>query len=271
MSEPEYALGHSERELERLSEQEKLIGPATQRFFREAGIEPGMRVLDVGSGAGDCALQVAALVGDGGEVIGTDRVPAAVAAASRRIGQRGLRNVSFRAGDPTELAFERPFDAVVGRYVLWCQADPARMLRGLTKLLRPGGVIAFHEPCWEAARAVPSAPLYERACHCVRETFRRLETAADMSGRLYPAFSRASLRSPKLRLQTHLSGSSESREWLQAVAELVESLLPAAERLGVATAAEMRIGTLAERMHREVTALDCVVFGRSEVAAWARV
>ena len=50
-----YALGHSERELTRLGVQARLVDPITRRFFLEAGIEPGMRVLDVGSGAGDVA------------------------------------------------------------------------------------------------------------------------------------------------------------------------------------------------------------------------
>jgi len=48
-----YVLGHSDQELARLSEQARIVEPITRRFFREAGLVPGMRVLDVGSGAGD--------------------------------------------------------------------------------------------------------------------------------------------------------------------------------------------------------------------------
>jgi ubiquinone/menaquinone biosynthesis C-methylase UbiE len=53
-----YVLGHSSREIERLKAQAQLIDPITTRFFREAGIVPGMRVLDVGSGAGDVAFSL---------------------------------------------------------------------------------------------------------------------------------------------------------------------------------------------------------------------
>src|SRR4051794_26352923 len=52
---PAYPLGHSDRELERLSAQARLVGPFTRRIFRKAGIGPGMRVLDVGSGNGEVA------------------------------------------------------------------------------------------------------------------------------------------------------------------------------------------------------------------------
>ena len=78
----EYVLGHSDRELERLSTQARLIEPITREFFIEAGIAPGMRILDVGSGSGDVTLLAADLVGDKGSVVGVDRAPAI--AATRR-------------------------------------------------------------------------------------------------------------------------------------------------------------------------------------------
>ena len=48
-----YALGSTEAEHERLIRQATLLAPCTERLFREAGIEPGHRVLDLGSGIGD--------------------------------------------------------------------------------------------------------------------------------------------------------------------------------------------------------------------------
>jgi ubiquinone/menaquinone biosynthesis C-methylase UbiE len=58
-------------------------------------------------------------------VVGTDRVPAIVAAAAVRLGA-AQSNVRFVVGDPSEMTFDQPFDAVVGRYVLPYQPD-ARM------------------------------------------------------------------------------------------------------------------------------------------------
>ena len=56
----------------------------TMRFLREAGIVPGMRVLDVGSGAGDVTFLAAELVGATGEVVGVDLAPAAIEVARSR-------------------------------------------------------------------------------------------------------------------------------------------------------------------------------------------
>src|SRR5262245_10549157 len=100
-----YALGHSARELDRLGAQARLIDPITREFFQEAGIARGMRVLDVGSGAGDVAFLLADLVGNTGEVVGVDRAPAALAVARARAGLRG--NLSFLEGDPTRMTFDR--------------------------------------------------------------------------------------------------------------------------------------------------------------------
>jgi hypothetical protein len=39
-----YVLGHSDQELPRLNEQARIVEPITRRFFREAGLVPGLRV-----------------------------------------------------------------------------------------------------------------------------------------------------------------------------------------------------------------------------------
>jgi SAM-dependent methyltransferase len=266
-----YVLGHSDRELERLSAQARLIDPITRRFFRDAGIVRGMRVLDVGSGAGDVAFLVAELVGDTGEVVGVDRAPSALAVARARADAQSRRNVSFREGDPAEMVFERTFDAVVGRYVLMFQPDPEAMLRKLADHVRPGGAIAFHEIDWDGARSFPPSPTYDRCCRWIVETLRIPGTETRMGIKLHATFVGAGLPAPSMRLGAVVGGGANSSDGLHLVADLVESLLPEMERLGVATAADIGLETLAERMSNEALANDSVIVGRSEIVAWSRV
>src|SRR3954471_22774097 len=78
-----------------------------------------------------------------GSVVGTDIALAAITSAREGAATRRLRQVSFLEGNPAEMAFEGVFDFVVGRCVLHHQIDPSRMLRGLARHVRPGGVILF--------------------------------------------------------------------------------------------------------------------------------
>jgi cyclopropane fatty-acyl-phospholipid synthase-like methyltransferase len=74
-------------------------GGTTESLFRAAGLEAGMRVLDVGSGAGDVAFLAARMVGAEGEVVGIGVDGAALAIARGRAGSLGLRQVSFVEDD----------------------------------------------------------------------------------------------------------------------------------------------------------------------------
>ena len=163
-----YALGHSSSELRRLATQAKLIDPITNRFFLEAGLMRGMRVLDVGSGAGDVAMLAARIVGDEGTVVGTDKAKAAIAVAISRVKENGFRNITFVEGDPAEMTFEQPFDAIVGRYVLQFIPNPTAALARLSHHLRPGGTMVFHELDWQGIRSSPPAATAWRARRLVR-------------------------------------------------------------------------------------------------------
>jgi 2-polyprenyl-3-methyl-5-hydroxy-6-metoxy-1,4-benzoquinol methylase len=264
-------LGHSAFELERLARQERLVGPSTRDYFRGAGIGPGMRILDVGSGTGFVAFHAAELVGPSGEVIGTDLAPAAIVTANQAAAARALRQVSFRQGNPVEMTFDRPFDAIVGRYVLMFQTDASDMLRRLAKQLRPGGIIVFHEPDWTFVRAEPAAPIYERCCQWIVETFERVGTSTNMGAKLRHAFIGAGLPAPTMRMQAVIGDATSAAEWLRAVAELAIVLAPTMEQQGVATAAEIGSDTLADRMVQEVAAGGGIVIGRAEIGAWVRV
>jgi ubiquinone/menaquinone biosynthesis C-methylase UbiE len=266
----EYELGHSDRELKRLNSQARLVDPMSRQFFLSAGLHAGMRVLDVGSGAGDVAFLLADLVGDSGEVVGTDRSPLAVAAASETASDRGLENVSFLVGDPSELAFERPFDAIIGRYILCFSPDPVAMLRKLRPHLRPGGIVAFHEAGGLGAQSYPPAPLYDRCHGWVREIFRKVGTNPHMCIDLYSTFVQAGLPAPTMALHTLVGGSESEGNGIDLIADLVTTLAPVMVEMGIATVEELDIDTLHARVRAEVKENHSILVGRYEIAAWSR-
>jgi len=267
---PPYALGHSQRELERLSVQARLIGPITRRFFTEAGIGEGMRVLDVGSGAGDVAFLAAELIGATGEVVGTDRSGAALAVARERAAALSYDMITFLEGDPTEMQFERPFDAVVGRYVLMYQPDPAATLTELASRVRPGGIVAFHEPYRDNVRSYPPVVEYDHGWELVDETFRRTGADPLMGIKLHAAFVAAGLPAPTMRMESVIAGGATSSDQVHFEMDVLATLVTEFERLGIAPGDDFDAATLPARAFAAASATDSVIVGRSEVGAWAR-
>jgi SAM-dependent methyltransferase len=264
-----YVLGHDERELRRLATQARLIDPITRRFLADGGIAAGMRVLDVGSGAGHVAFVAAELVGDAGEVVGVDRSAAAVEAAQIEAQARSLRNVSFLAGDPAQMSFDRPFDGLIGRYVLQFQADPSDLLRRLAAHVRPGGRVVFHELDWGGLWSFPPAPMHDRCCSWVVETLRRSGAQTSMGLNLHATFLAAGLADPTLRLEAIIGGGAQAVVAVRQVVDLVGTLAPAMQRLGVASAAEIGYDTLFDRMMDETQTLGCVIVGRLQIGCWS--
>ena len=266
-----YVLGHSDQELARLNEQARIVEPITRRFFGDAGLVPGMRVLDVGSGAGDVSFLAADLVGDTGAIIGVDRSSAAVEVARARAIASGRRNVTFREGGPAEMKFDEPFDAVIGRFVLIFQNDPAAMLAKLAEHVRPGGLIVFHEIDLAGCQSFPPSRIYDSCCRWITETVRLLGRDPRVGMKLHSAFVSAGLPAPNLRLEAVIGGGTNSLDSVRLAAEVVPVLLPEILRLGVATVTEIGVETLTERIVTEAISNGTVIVGRLEIGAWCRV
>jgi len=264
-----YALGHSEHELQRLSHQAQAIEPFTRQLFEEAGIGRGMRVLDIGCGSGDVAFLVADLVGLSGEIVGVDRERKAVDWANARARSRGTTNVKFIEGDPSEMEFDQQFDAIVGRLVLMYYLDPVDALRKVIRHVRPGGLIVFQEVDLANARSVPVAPLYERSLTWIKQTLSASGARIYLGSELYRVFLDAGLSGPSMRMDTLIGGGPQCPVY-EIVAELVQSLFPAMEKLKIASAAEVGMSTLAQRIRDEVVALKGVVLSAGFNGAWSR-
>jgi ubiquinone/menaquinone biosynthesis C-methylase UbiE len=121
-------------------------------------LRPGSRVVDVGCGTGDPALELARWVGPRGRVLGLDLSPGMLRTARQRARILGLRNVSFRRADAARLKPEGPrFDALCARFSLMFADDVERALRGMLAWLKPGGRAAF--TVWATLKENPGTRL----------------------------------------------------------------------------------------------------------------
>ena len=266
---PQYVLGRSETESQRLVKQAVFLRPSTERVFRKAGIKEGMHLLDLGCGAGDVSFLAAELVGPTGSVVGIDVDPGVLSVARQRATESGLTCVRFEEQAIDSFTTTQPFDAVVGRFILIYQFDPVATLRLVSGLVKTGGLVVFQEPDFRVGiTTAPTVVLWQQVQYWIAETFRRGGVHYDIGGRLYHVFRCAGLPGPAVLEHISAGGGAAMRPYCENSAEVVHSLLPRMEQFGIATAAEVQVDTLAERLEYETCAADSQLTYIPLVGAW---
>ena len=238
-----------------------------------AGITTGMKVLDVGCGAGDVALLAARLVGPTGSVVGVDNNPAVVETARQRACAAGLSNVSFVPGDLRDVELDNDFEAAVGRLILLYVADQAVALQAIVRHLRPHGIVTFQEMDFSLSESLVSneifTPLHRQLHYRFAEMFRRAGSHRHMAISMSEAFLQAGLPLP----QMHIDGVvvyGPNWSGYDYVAESLRSTLPALIKLGITTAKEVDIDTFAERLRAETLNQASLVIVPLLIGAWTR-
>ena len=124
------------------------------RLVADARLQPGLRVLDLGSGTGYPALLAGDVVGSEGSVVGIDLAESMLAVATRKAKALGMQHVTFRTGDATTLSFDAgSFDAVISRFCLMFLPEIPKALKEILRVLKPGGYVAA--AVWSAPEKNP--------------------------------------------------------------------------------------------------------------------
>lgn len=263
----EYTLHFSEEEIGRLRRQAGRFAGPTERVFRAAGIGPGMRVLDVGCGAGDVAIVAGNLVGPTGSVVAVDRDPRMLSIVRQRAAESAAPLETLQA-EVLSIPRGRQFDAVVGRFVLMYQPDTAAAVACLARHLEPGGRFAFMEIDHSLSPVSrPPLPLWDRVVRLIAEAFSRTGTPTTLVFDLHAALRTAGCARAEAAVVdafVHYGGNPYS---LMMVA-LLRSLLPVIEQYGLATPAELDLDTLFERLDAEATAVGGLGRGALVFGVW---
>lgn len=147
------------------------LASTVEQAIMSLNLTSGIRVLDVGTGAGGALPPLVRTIGTTGSVLAVDKDPAILALASDHADQAGITDrVTFRLGDITEVltdaaaAPEMAFDAVWAGDVIYPVyfEEPASIVRQMARALRPGGIIALFYPNYYRATYLPGHSLLER-------------------------------------------------------------------------------------------------------------
>src|SRR5262245_35898518 len=180
----QYVLGSNAEELARLDQQAAVIERPTRMILQAAGLAAGMRVLDLGCGLGHVSALAGQLVGPTGSVLGLDQSPEALAVARDRAERAGTTNVHFIEGDATAWRTSEPFDAIVGRLLLFHLPDPAAVIRHHFGNLRPCGMFVAIDFDLGGSRTEPPVALADEVLRWVEKAFRAAGASPRIGARL---------------------------------------------------------------------------------------
>lgn len=261
-----YYLGSEDPEIARLELQAEFLDEATQLLLRSGGIAPGMRVLDLGAGLGHVSRAVGDLVGSDGEVVGVDADPRMLEAAQSRT---SVPHVRFVQGDVLTYADPEPFDAVVGRLILFHLPDPVAAVRHHLEALHPGGRVVFLDFDVAAVRSEPETPLATWLTGLILTAFRRVGTDPTIGTRLHGILTDAGAADVEgFGIQRYVPPGSPVGP--RMVTGVVRTLAPAIIGHGLATEAELDLETLEARIAAALEESGSVLLPPVLGGAWGR-
>ncbi|MEJ7732728.1 MAG: methyltransferase domain-containing protein [Polyangiaceae bacterium] len=240
----------------------------TERLLVDAGIGPGMRVLDVGCGHGNVSVLLARLVGAQGMVLGVDRDAGALAVAEARVRELGLLQIAFLQRDVGALSADvGTFDAAVGRRVLMYQPDAVAAVRSVATAVRPGGVVVFqeHDPSMGPGRLAP-LPLHERVRGWIWQMVEREGASLHMGFDLDGVLRRAGLEVEHVRAEAIVQTPDAPYDLFS----IVRAVLPRMVAAGVVGPEEVDIDTLEQRLRDERQGNPGTYLPELVFSAWAR-
>ena len=242
-------------------------GAFTDRLLQRADLSRGAKALDIGCGTGDVTFRLAAIVGDEGHVVGIDRDGAALQTASARAREDGVGNISFENRDIGSLADQDlSFDAITCRRVLMYLADQVEVAAMLGALLRPGGLLIVQEHDASILHSSHPVPLYERARSWIWDTVRAEGANVRTGFELHGILSAAGFTD----IDVHAEPLVPTPDDTGPTATIVKVMEDRVKAAGVATSAEMDVGTLQERLAEERRSSVAITIGELVFGAIAR-
>jgi ubiquinone/menaquinone biosynthesis C-methylase UbiE len=245
---------------------DKVYGVSTRRMLLEAGLRPGMRVLDVACGVGTVTCWIAEQVGRRGRVVAVDISPDQLAVARATWAScDGLLPVEFLEASAYDTGLPaESFDVVHTRLLLCHLNRPEDAIREFYRVLKPGGVFVCHDLYLSGMLNVPLTNAWTRSMEIGHALGRAIGVDYDHGLKLPTRMLEAGFESPEVSfdMPVYLRGA-EKRLWELTFAEAG----PAIVRAGVASAQEVE--ELVTQMKREAEDETTMMVPYPLLGAWA--
>ena len=198
-------------------------------------LHAGMTILDVGCGPGSVTLDLAEAVAPEGSVTGVDTAVEVIERARAAAAERGDERTTFDVADVHALPFgDGMFDVVHAHQVLQHVEDPVAALREMSRVCRPGGLIAVRDVDYGATTWSPESEALRRWLELYRAVARANGGEPDAGRHLVAWVREAGLVDITDSASAWTYARAEERNWLADswATRVRESLRPQAVELG---------------------------------------
>jgi ubiquinone/menaquinone biosynthesis C-methylase UbiE len=212
---PDYVLGASNIERERLLKQCELFKPHASQMLDQIGVGADWWTIDVGCGPLGILDLLAERTGAGAEVIGLERDPNMLEFGHELMAERGLDSVRLIQGDARQTGMPASsFDLAHARLLLVNVPEPEGVVSELARITRPGGWVASEEVDWISWVCDPIHPAWQRLIDINAEIWRKRGMDVNVGRRLPRLLKDAGLTDIQWRAHAPVFGHRDSDQYL---------------------------------------------------------
>ena len=183
-----YILGTDNQELLRLDIQHKVWQSETKKGWSLAGFKEGQTLLDLGSGPGSCSLELADIVGPSGNIVAIDRSQSFINHLSELANNFNLPIETIHSDFDSMKLVDNSLDGMFCRWALAWVSNPKEIIGKITKAVKPGGILVFHEYFdWSTHHIYPETKNLMSAITAALNSFKESDSEIDV-GAFIPGY-----------------------------------------------------------------------------------
>ena len=264
---PDYVLGASPSERERLLLQCETFKPEARWMLDQIGVNRNWWTIDVGCGPLGILDLLAESTGPGAEVIGLERDPNMLEFGHELMAERGLDSVRLIQGDAHDTGLPASsFDFAHSRLVLVNVPDPQGVVNEMAKITRPGGWVALQEVDWISWVCEPMHPAWTRLLEINAEIWRKRGMDVYVGRRLPRLLMQAGLTDIRCKTHTPVYRHTDTYSYLL----LAFSKINRTEMIEKGYVTEAEYTQLTESLHAHLSDPGTFVTWSLFCQAWAR-
>lgn len=187
-----YLIAVGKKDEARLLILNELFGETSQNLLLKAGLNSGMKVLEIGCGTGNMTGWIASQVGESGCVTAVDISPEQIVIAKEN--NKKHNNICYIEKSIFDLNNISQFDLIYSRFVIMHQNQPFEALKAILSLLKEGGALVCEEAANTVAACCPDSAVFKKSRELILSLYKMKNIDHDFGSHIYDYFRKLGLK-----------------------------------------------------------------------------